>query len=110
MVTGYDWNFETLFSFQAIEIYSKYILIGLHFQILTVFFFIWQSANQVYHKLAAPAQPHGGGEVEAKPRETPEYRAALELEMWKEMQEDLFENQVFFFLLYKESVIKTAAL
>lgn len=51
----------------------------------------------MYHKLAAPAQPHGGGEVEAKPRETPEYRAALELEMWKEMQEDLFENQVFFF-------------
>lgn len=30
-----------------------------------------------------------------EPRETLEYKAALELEMWKEMQEDIFENQVF---------------
>ncbi|XP_062310749.1 centrosomal protein of 120 kDa [Osmerus eperlanus] len=28
------------------------------------------------------------------PRETPEYQAALELEMWKEMQEDLFDDQL----------------
>ncbi|CAB1320216.1 unnamed protein product [Coregonus sp. 'balchen'] len=28
------------------------------------------------------------------PRETLEYRAALELEMWKEMQEDLFDDQL----------------
>ncbi|NWS82994.1 CE120 protein, partial [Toxostoma redivivum] len=28
------------------------------------------------------------------PRETLEYKAALELEMWKEMQEDIFENQL----------------
>ncbi|XP_066567429.1 centrosomal protein of 120 kDa [Amia ocellicauda] len=33
-------------------------------------------------------------ETEPEPRETLEYRAALELEMWKEMQEDLFENQL----------------
>ncbi|NXH60995.1 CE120 protein, partial [Rhabdornis inornatus] len=30
----------------------------------------------------------------AGPRETLEYKAALELEMWKEMQEDIFENQL----------------
>ncbi|XP_028661076.1 centrosomal protein of 120 kDa [Erpetoichthys calabaricus] len=30
----------------------------------------------------------------SEPRETLEYKAALELEKWKEMQEDLFENQV----------------
>nr|XP_054508227.1 centrosomal protein of 120 kDa isoform X2 [Agelaius phoeniceus] len=29
-----------------------------------------------------------------EPRETLEYKAALELEMWKEMQEDIFENQL----------------
>ncbi|XP_048076684.2 centrosomal protein of 120 kDa isoform X7 [Ursus arctos] len=33
-------------------------------------------------------------EVQIEPRETLEYRAALELEMWKEMQEDIFENQL----------------
>ncbi|XP_060737257.1 centrosomal protein of 120 kDa isoform X1 [Tachysurus vachellii] len=53
-----------------------------------------QSINQVYNKPAAPARPYSGGEVGTKPRETREYRAALELEMWKEMQEDLFENQL----------------
>lgn len=35
-------------------------------------------------------------EIQTEPRETLEYKAALELEMWKEMQEDLFENQVTF--------------
>ena len=30
----------------------------------------------------------------APPRETDEYKAALELEMWKEEQEHVFENQV----------------
>ncbi|XP_054041388.1 centrosomal protein of 120 kDa isoform X2 [Rissa tridactyla] len=30
----------------------------------------------------------------SEPRETLEYKAALELEMWKEMQEDIFENQL----------------
>ncbi|XP_040478470.1 centrosomal protein of 120 kDa isoform X2 [Ursus maritimus] len=33
-------------------------------------------------------------EVQIEPRETLEYKAALELEMWKEMQEDIFENQL----------------
>ncbi|NWX91510.1 CE120 protein, partial [Nothoprocta pentlandii] len=32
-------------------------------------------------------------EIQPEPRETLEYKAALELEMWKEMQEDIFENQ-----------------
>ncbi|XP_062854380.1 centrosomal protein of 120 kDa isoform X2 [Trichomycterus rosablanca] len=53
-----------------------------------------QSMNQVQPKTAATSQPHGGVEVGSKPRETLEYRAALELEMWKEMQEDLFDNQL----------------
>ncbi|XP_056659932.1 centrosomal protein of 120 kDa isoform X2 [Monodelphis domestica] len=35
-----------------------------------------------------------GPETPAEPRESLEYRAALELEMWKEMQEDLFESQL----------------
>ncbi|XP_016353863.1 centrosomal protein of 120 kDa-like [Sinocyclocheilus anshuiensis] len=33
-------------------------------------------------------------ETVTRPRETLEYKAALELEMWKEMQEDLFDNQL----------------
>ncbi|XP_014808931.1 PREDICTED: centrosomal protein of 120 kDa isoform X1 [Calidris pugnax] len=37
-------------------------------------------------------QPHCADHPE--PRETLEYKAALELEMWKEMQEDIFENQL----------------
>uniref|UniRef100_S4RQK6 Centrosomal protein 120 n=1 Tax=Petromyzon marinus TaxID=7757 RepID=S4RQK6_PETMA len=32
--------------------------------------------------------------VVKEPRQSQEYQAALELEMWKEMQEDLFENQL----------------
>ncbi|ETE61854.1 Centrosomal protein, partial [Ophiophagus hannah] len=38
--------------------------------------------------------PKGHSEVQTEPRETLEYKAALELEMWKELQEDLFENQL----------------
>ncbi|XP_054998529.1 centrosomal protein of 120 kDa isoform X2 [Sorex araneus] len=33
-------------------------------------------------------------EIQPEPRDTLEYKAALELEMWKEMQEDIFENQL----------------
>ncbi|XP_066472836.1 centrosomal protein of 120 kDa isoform X2 [Tiliqua scincoides] len=43
---------------------------------------------------APPLQPYNVAEVQPKPRETLEYKAALELEMWKEIQEDLFENQL----------------
>lgn len=32
--------------------------------------------------------------AEKSPRQTEEYKAALELEMWKEEQEHAFENQV----------------
>ncbi|XP_030368606.1 centrosomal protein of 120 kDa isoform X3 [Strigops habroptila] len=39
------------------------------------------------------AQPRAP-EKHPEPRETLEYKAALELEMWKEMQEDIFENQL----------------
>ncbi|XP_077200532.1 centrosomal protein of 120 kDa isoform X2 [Paroedura picta] len=41
-----------------------------------------------------PPQPVNASQVQPEPRETLEYKAALELEMWKEMQEDLFENQL----------------
>nr|XP_020646317.1 centrosomal protein of 120 kDa [Pogona vitticeps] len=41
-----------------------------------------------------PPQLHNVAEVPPEPRETLEYKAALELEMWKEVQEDLFENQL----------------
>ncbi|XP_040976843.1 centrosomal protein of 120 kDa isoform X6 [Aquila chrysaetos chrysaetos] len=39
-------------------------------------------------------QPRRTPEDHPEPRETLEYKAALELEMWKEMQEDIFENQL----------------
>ncbi|NWV80448.1 CE120 protein, partial [Dasyornis broadbenti] len=39
-------------------------------------------------------QAHCAPEDHPEPRETLEYKAALELEMWKEMQEDIFENQL----------------
>uniref|UniRef100_A0A8C3KJW7 Centrosomal protein of 120 kDa n=1 Tax=Calidris pygmaea TaxID=425635 RepID=A0A8C3KJW7_9CHAR len=39
-------------------------------------------------------QPRCASESHPEPRETLEYKAALELEMWKEMQEDIFENQL----------------
>ncbi|XP_035642348.1 centrosomal protein of 120 kDa [Oncorhynchus keta] len=41
-----------------------------------------------------PAPPSSADRVPTEPRETLEYRAALELEMWKEMQEDLFDDQL----------------
>ncbi|NXI81865.1 CE120 protein, partial [Rhipidura dahli] len=41
-----------------------------------------------------PTQPRCAPEDHPEPRETLEYKAALELEMWKEMQEDIFENQL----------------
>ncbi|XP_061480969.1 centrosomal protein of 120 kDa isoform X2 [Rhineura floridana] len=44
--------------------------------------------------LVPPPQPHNVPDVHPEPRETLEYKAALELEMWKEVQEDLFENQL----------------
>ncbi|XP_050974099.1 centrosomal protein of 120 kDa [Labeo rohita] len=44
--------------------------------------------------VAPPPQGPIGAETATRPRETLEYKAALELEMWKEMQEDLFDNQL----------------
>ncbi|XP_062828214.1 centrosomal protein of 120 kDa isoform X2 [Anolis carolinensis] len=44
--------------------------------------------------LVPPPQPRSATEAQPEPRETLEYKAALELEMWKELQEDLFENQL----------------
>nr|XP_014352195.1 PREDICTED: centrosomal protein of 120 kDa [Latimeria chalumnae] len=55
-----------------------------------------QSAGASVQKPPPPPQPVSVPEpqTEPEPRETLEYKAALELEMWKEMQEDLFENQL----------------
>lgn len=50
-------------------------------------------AGQQLH--VPPTQRCCAPEDHPEPRETLEYKAALELEMWKEMQEDIFENQVF---------------
>ncbi|NXX47223.1 CE120 protein, partial [Tricholaema leucomelas] len=49
-------------------------------------------AGQQRH--VAHAQSYCASENHPQPRETLEYKAALELEMWKEMQEDIFENQL----------------
>lgn len=49
-------------------------------------------AGQQRH--APHTQPPCVPENHPEPRETLEYKAALELEMWKEMQEDIFENQL----------------
>ena len=38
-------------------------------------------------------QPHSP-QRPVEPRETREYKAAMELELWKEQQESLFEKQV----------------
>ncbi|XP_039508977.1 centrosomal protein of 120 kDa isoform X2 [Pimephales promelas] len=43
---------------------------------------------------AAVVPGGGGAETLTRPRETLEYKAALELEMWKEMQEDMFDDQL----------------
>ncbi|XP_071396643.1 centrosomal protein of 120 kDa-like, partial [Centroberyx affinis] len=42
----------------------------------------------------APAPPPAAPPGPAPPRETLEYRTALELELWKEEQEDLFDSQL----------------
>ncbi|KAE8635519.1 hypothetical protein XENTR_v10002649 [Xenopus tropicalis] len=51
-----------------------------------------QSTGQ--EKGSLPAQTLQSTAPLPEPRETLEYKAALELEMWKEMQEDLFVNQL----------------
>ena len=49
---------------------------------------------------SSTAEAPGAPPVEAtEPRQTVEYQAAMELEMWKEQQEQLFENQVNIVLL-----------
>ncbi|XP_061585706.1 centrosomal protein of 120 kDa-like [Cololabis saira] len=41
-----------------------------------------------------PGAPPGGPPAAQAPRDTMEYRTALELELWKEQQEDLFDDQL----------------
>ncbi|XP_075457021.1 centrosomal protein of 120 kDa isoform X1 [Ascaphus truei] len=52
------------------------------------------SESSVPQKVSPPAKPPHAAEPPPEPRQTLEYKAALELEMWKEMQEDLFVNQL----------------
>ncbi|NXL39397.1 CE120 protein, partial [Glaucidium brasilianum] len=49
-------------------------------------------AGQQHH--VPHTQPRCAPKSHPEPRETLEYKAALELEMWKEIQEDIFENQL----------------
>ncbi|XP_057211725.1 centrosomal protein of 120 kDa [Triplophysa rosa] len=53
-----------------------------------------ESSQEVQTAVAPPPQGQVGVDAVTRPRETLEYKAALELEMWKEMQEDLFDNQL----------------
>ncbi|KAK2513448.1 Cep120 [Columba guinea] len=53
-----------------------------------------QCAGAGQQRHVPPIQPRCAPENHPEPRETLEYKAALELEMWKEMQEDIFENQL----------------
>ncbi|XP_060233247.1 centrosomal protein of 120 kDa isoform X2 [Meriones unguiculatus] len=53
--------------------------------------FVSDSSQQ---KPPSPPPAPCPSEIQVEPRETLEYKAALELEMWKEMQEDIFENQL----------------
>lgn len=58
--------------------------------------FISQGVSAVQQKPSSVPPAPCPSETQTEPRETLEYKAALELEMWKEMQEDIFENQVTF--------------
>ncbi|XP_060233248.1 centrosomal protein of 120 kDa isoform X3 [Meriones unguiculatus] len=53
-----------------------------------------QGLSLVQQKPPSPPPAPCPSEIQVEPRETLEYKAALELEMWKEMQEDIFENQL----------------
>lgn len=55
-----------------------------------------QGVSAVGQKAFPPPPPPAPcpSEIQVEPRETLEYKAALELEMWKEMQEDIFESQL----------------
>ncbi|XP_028911770.1 centrosomal protein of 120 kDa isoform X1 [Ornithorhynchus anatinus] len=53
-----------------------------------------QNISILHQKPLSSPQALPVPETQPKPRETLEYKAALELEMWKEMQEDIFENQL----------------
>ncbi|KAL6037179.1 hypothetical protein STEG23_023021, partial [Scotinomys teguina] len=53
-----------------------------------------QGLSAVHQKPPSPPPAACPSEVQTEPRETLEYKAALELEMWKEMQEDIFESQL----------------
>nr|XP_023692459.1 centrosomal protein of 120 kDa [Paramormyrops kingsleyae] len=53
-----------------------------------------QSGNRGKKQEAPPKPPPDAAGAPTEPRETLEYKAAMELEAWKEMQEDLFDNQL----------------
>ncbi|XP_069481685.1 centrosomal protein of 120 kDa [Ambystoma mexicanum] len=53
-----------------------------------------RSISDAQQKVSGPPPLPPVPDTKPEPRETLEYKAALELEMWKEAQEDLFENQL----------------
>ncbi|XP_016073283.1 PREDICTED: centrosomal protein of 120 kDa isoform X2 [Miniopterus natalensis] len=53
-----------------------------------------QSLAAVQQKPSSLPSAPCPSEIQTESRETLEYKAALELEMWKERQEDIFENQL----------------
>ncbi|CAO2594050.1 Centrosomal protein of 120 kDa [Lemmus lemmus] len=56
--------------------------------------FVSESSQSAVQQKPSSPLPAPCPEVQMEPRETLEYKAALELEMWKEMQEDIFETQL----------------
>lgn len=56
--------------------------------------FTLQGLSAVQQKPSSLLPAPCPSEIQVEPRDTLEYKAALELEMWKEMQEDIFETQV----------------
>ena len=53
-----------------------------------------ENACKMYLQTSTSEAPGAPPVGPSEPRQTVEYQAAMELEMWKEQQEQLFENQV----------------
>lgn len=68
--------------------------ISVYMEMSRTLFFTLQGLSAVQQKPSSPHPAPCPPEIQMEPRETLEYKAALELEMWKEMQEDIFETQV----------------
>lgn len=63
------------------------------FQMLQLLFQSY-SSDTASAEVGRQAGSHHGEQAAADPRDTLEYKTALELEMWKEQQEAMFQAQV----------------